>query len=376
MIPVIVYIYQAKQIESNIDILKSNDERLTRKISFISDGRTTISKLNQFSQKYAKIRIQRGEFKKYEGYTNDDLFPFRVYCKKTEMASVMDALASLDGKIWTRMIKKSDSSTDYDISSGSSSYFQSHQPNNEAQKKYWETVRPFFDYIDQSNQKESWLKGDKFKLSQLPVSIQGTLQNFLQEVYDSGSEAQSEPKDMSNVTRALISVNNKTPKGAGYSEYFLNMETIYGNFGVRISNFPTKLQQATKPESILSDEERSELPSGLYFVDYNTEKHISRKESILSDIMNQRFSYNAKNSNIFTVLKGMSSTYSLNFVCNEDDPDRPRKNLQFNNLPLWQLLDRLCEDFGGWSWELRSSGVIVLRHPKNIRHRELPDQNQ
>jgi hypothetical protein len=275
----------------------------------------------------------------------------------------------------TRLLKTSPAGFDYDLSMAPELFFKTHLAIDENQAKYWDTIAPFFEYLNKSKDKDKWLNGEKFKMSEMPATFQPIFQKFLQEVYDSSPGSSDDPRDMSNVTKALIHIDNQTPTGAGYSEYFLHMSTIYGNFGVRISDFPSQLKKSNNPATILPDEDRSQIFSGLYSISYLDEKFKKRETAIKTDFMNTIYSYQSKDANLFNVLKALSSTEKLNFVSSPDWLDMKRKSVKYDRLPLWQLLDQLCLDFGGWSWELRGSGVIVLRHPKNMHHRELPDQN-
>ncbi len=353
------------------------DKRVRHKISFLSDKNTTISKLNFPLSKKSGIRLQRGNPKRYEGvYTSDDLFQFRLYCSNLETGAVIDALASLDGMRVTRLLKTSSTGFDYDFSMAHEQFFKNHLAVDENQAKYWDTIAPFFDYVDKSKDKDKWITGEKFKMSEMPSTFQPVFQKFLQEVYDSSPDSKGDPRDMSNVTKALIHIDNQTPVGAGYSEYFLHMSTIYGNFGARISNFPSKLKKSNNSIIILPDEDRSEILSGIYSISYFDEKVKKRELAIKSDSMNIIYSYQSKDTNLFSVLKALSSTEKLNFVSSPDWLDMKRKSVKYDQLPLWKLLDQLCFDFGGWSWELRESGVILLRHPKNPRHRELPAESE
>ena len=45
-----------------------------------------------------------------------------------------------------------------------------------------------------------------------------------------------------------------------------------------------------------------------------------------------------------------------------------KKKFDCKKLVMWEFLDRLCNDFGGWEWDF-TDGFLVFRDPQSPRRR-------
>jgi hypothetical protein len=370
-----------KEIFSNYVTLQRRDKRLSAELSFFSGKNDSVSSLKSVFFAKNKIRISTTLLNhllpKPMPIASDDLYFFRIYASKISQEEIMDGLGALNGFRWSRL-KKNQNEIDYKLQRSAAIYDVTHGSSDGIEEGFWNTALPFIDYINHlpDTEKQDRLAGKAFKFPQLPPSAQVTIQKLLQQVYNSDIEAKNNPIDMSQVTRAMLSIDNKTPEGAKYSEFFLTMKTTYGSFGVRISDFPTRLREAKqKGQSVLPIHEQ-DRDDAEYSVDYfNEEKYIRRNEALKAEALNQIVDVNLKGVDMFTILKTISKKYDVDFITSERPFDIGKIDAKFSKTELWKVLDTVCRESGGWSWELRESGVLLLRSPQNTRHRELPNNS-
>lgn len=336
------------------------DRRLLTELTIQPPMRGSIKDLGKLIHATAQLRVGTTE---EELLSARDLFLF----KKTRCHEVMEAYALLYRCRWIRYTQGSPT---YDLTLGQDAQDSIYSPATDAQKKRYESMNRFVAYMDQlpPSQKASFLAGGRLKITELPGSIQNTLQEAIAALtLDSSPQLPNRPQrpqvkiNLNDDPNATISVEDQTAKGSGLRELRFSLSTNVFSSTFRWNDYDKTKHSAVSGRPI----------AALYSI--TDDETFSRKTMIeramfLSSVQTEL----PKNDwTLKAIFLHLSEHSGVRLIAHESMEPRKR-GYSCPPMKLAALLDQVCLDFGGWEWEAApESDFLIFRAPNSPRRRLL-----
>lgn len=343
--------FQDKPALTEIHI-QSKDKRLAIELPpLFSEG--TFKDVSKWAYSSSKIFLSTTED---EILRSSELFIF----KNASIGDLMNIYGILYRMRWVKYLS---GRPNYELTIAKDVIDSLYLPQNDFQKQRFEYMKPFVDMLNSisRDKKAEYLSGRPFIYSSLPPDMKHSIMNSIKMVIEGNSaeSSSSEKPDINNLTEAQIRVEDRSKPGAGFQELWFSLDTNIGGFNFRWNDYhKTKTNIGyVRPVSFFHEPELNEA--------YSKSRAIYQFREL-----NIPVSIETRNWKFLDLITYLHKTYSLNFVINRKYSD---KILEYSctNIPLHDVLDKICSEFGNLEWEFSYGKCVAIRSADNPRRRNL-----
>jgi hypothetical protein len=260
---------------------------------------------------------------------------------------VMDAISTVRNFGWNRTQQYT-----YQLDDSLDEYEKVFKRVDNFDKERSDAALPFMDFVDRlSNEEKNNLKNNSrgIPFRNLPKNIQKSLSNvanILEKQY---------PKSKGLEFRLSSgSISIETPNSAGFRHFMIIFNVPGTSISISVHDFETwKAQRSIigEKQSRL-DYKKSKVTTSSWARSLEGKKKVSFQgyaspEEILLDIARQ---------------------YKVDILCDSKKMWKKSANFSVKEIPMSEFLDILVDKFPKTEWEIRESGIIVVRGSKNPYH--------
>ncbi|WP_395141404.1 hypothetical protein [Armatimonas sp.] len=297
------------------------------------------------------------------GTTEDELLVVKDFFifKKIRICDIMEAYALLYRLRW---IKYDKGNPIYELTLGADRIDDLFIPQNEYQKRRFQSINSFVDQFEKfdSSKKREILSGGALNYSDLPDGMKNSIKSAVSALLDAdkASNIKKEFLDVNNLSDVTIRIQDRTKMGSNIKELAFSVNSNSGGYSFRWNNYDKDKSKITygRPVEAILDITKNE--------NFSRDRMIKKSKllnSVYIDLENGKL-------DIKRIMILVSDKYGLKIIMNETNT-YDKKEFSSNHVVLWKFLDNVCQDFGGWEWEISSSEVIILREKENPRKRLL-----
>ncbi len=326
------------------------DKRLNKRMTVTADSIRHVALWAKIKDT-AGVRIERepsaAEF--------DDAY-ILLAGKAMTTRAVMDAVAA---RVMTRWEKTEDKS--YRLLVPSREMDNVHMPKTETEQERFSEARKFMDGLSEvpPELRDRILNGDKMEVADLPPSLQDPLLGMYQTIVDElSSRGKDIPFEGSGLRNGRMRLTRDPDKR--FERWVFNVAVKdAGSSGWRFNNYEEMKKERENARRKLAASKGTDT---LYIPVRN---EITAKDAQRLSAMKRTVRLNLDAATLSEVLMQLHRVYNISFVCDPEMVKPARRSVNLTPMPLWDAMNRLTEIFPRTEWEVRKSGIIVVRGPEN-----------
>lgn len=236
-------------------------------------------------------------------------------------------------------------------------------PQDEYQERRFKAMNDFMRGFDQMSPeaKSAVLSGKRLRFSDLPREMADAAVKALEALNDGNAAAfpNQKKRDIGPQVITEISIKDHSEPGAVVRDYWVSINTKLGGPSFRWNDYDKekmKGRPVASNHAPLSDKAFSKKKMIATYKKLGTAITIPENTWKLADL-----------------LKHLHANYGINFMTHEDTA---KLSLPFScdNLPLWEVMDKISEQYGHWQWEAGAGDFIVMRANGSPRQRIITQQ--
>jgi hypothetical protein len=348
--------------KSAISILKE-DKRLRKPLSLKSPLYIDLERLAIIERRSANVIISpKGGIP----------IEFVVYCKNIQCGDLMDAFALCMDQRWRKLppsTNPKERTNDYillnSVKTEMNFFYSKREQDMQSVQK------PVFDYLESLPKDEYNALFEQKKTLQfedLPGTVQDSLREMArisaQNIEDNLPPDERDPKsvqDSYKINRGAIKFENIDYPGRRFKGKFINILSNVGSLAFYTNNYDPKIDNLP--------------PNGCKNIDHPKNNTINKELIQNSSLLNKKISFSKPRATIFDCIENFHKISSMNFLVEKHPPQITPVVIRDANIekkPLWEALDIVCKEYGGWEWEFNEENFVVLRDPRsNCRRHKL-----
>lgn len=336
--------------------LRSKDSRLDTDLTSLNAANGDFKNFVKWLSPVTRIVLETTE---KELYTDDCFFVYG----KAKVGNLMEAYSLLYRLRW---VKYRNGKPNFELTIAKEAIDRIYSPNNEFEKRQFEYSGAFISEFDKMDprDKAKVLSGQPMIYTELPQSMQDSFKKALLTGFE--GVAVKDPKMVlpSNIdyTKVRVTIKDESKSGTGIREMWLTGAGGFGSGAFRWNDYDKDKTQIGYGRTIAFIHEP--LPN----TSFSKTEMIAKSEKLKSTITIPQ-----TEGTLSSLLKNISAKYGVNFITNKDSEKRTA-SFSCENLPLWEAMDRISQEFGGWEWELAPGDFIVMRSSRSPRRRSVSAQ--
>lgn len=320
--------------------------------------------LNELSKRIydvARVRIGTSESE----LTQDSLREL-FFFRKAPVATVMEAYALLYRLRWVRYAS---GSPVYELILGKDQQDALYAPQDPTIKKRYEQMSRFMADLERlpAPQRDALLGGKPIKINTLPEPMRDALQQATDALTTQSTQTpaplRSRPRQpvepqLAQDPESTIQIERRSPQGSAVDELYFGLSTNNFSSSFRWTNYDAKKHTVLSPRPV-------EAVFELAHEDTFSRREMIRHSALLTKT---QVELPARTWTLKSSLQYLHGRYDLKLLAHEPEP-RALRGYALPRQRLADFLDQLCQDFGGWEWELGSGNFLVFRAPNSPRIR-------
>ena len=280
-----------------------------------------------------------------------------VYCEKSSVRSVMDALAARILARWEKIPKG------YLFLVSSKELESVYKPKTLLQRDIYRKGMEMVSLIKQLPQdvRQQLNAGEAVPFGSFSPEMQNLQRDLVRlSVKESlmgepeGTRTSFCTDDFSDATIKIIDENAK-----GFDCYGITInKASAGQIYHSVNNFEQRMEEGGIAGT----------NADKYAIYAPKKYELSREDALKTSLLKQRISLKMQEARLPQVLIKLHEKYGVNFMSDAYSTFPQKANINFDQITLGEALNKLMELYPKTEWELRKSRFLIFRSPQNIVH--------